>query len=218
MIPDQKPVWERKHAAHEHENLRHLPSPLAELIEPKLPPHSNILELGCGVGRDAVFFTSKGHDVIATDSSETVIKQDQEHFPDTGVEFGVLDMREPLPYKSETFDVIYSNLALHYYSHKQTREIVEEIAGKLKSNGLLVFACKSVDDFHHGNGMEVEKNIFVSKSGHVRHLFSITYTKQLLEGLYDIDLLDVIEEEYNGKKSNLVRCIASKTDQNRSKL
>lgn len=218
MIPDQKPVWDRKHSTGEHEDLRHTPSPLAKLVEPKFPRRAYILDLGCGVGRDAVFFAKKGHKVIATDVSEIAIEQDKQHFLDSGVEFGVLDMREPLPYPAESFDVVYANLSLHYYSHKVTREIVERIAKVLKKNGILVFACKSVDDFHHGNGTEVEKDIFVSPKGHVRHLFSVPYTKQLLQGLYDIDFLDVVEEEYNGEKSNLVRCVTKKPGQSWSEL
>lgn len=217
-IPDQKPVWERKHSAGEHENLRYTPSPFSKIAEPKFPRAAAILELGCGVGRDAVFFAQHGHKVIATDSSETVIEQDLHHFPDAGVEFRVLDMREPLPYPAESFDVVYSNLALHYYSHQQTKEIVKEIFRKLTTGGLLAFACKSVDDFHHGNGEEVEKDVFVSSKGHVRHLFSIPYVKKLLDGLYDIEYLDTIEEEYNGERSNILRCIARKSSKNWGEL
>lgn len=217
-IPDQGAVWERKHSAGEHEGLRHSPSPLAKLAAPKLPQHSKILELGCGVGRDAIFFAKGGHSVIATDSSPTVIRQDRHHFSDLGIEFTVLDMQAPLPYPAESFDVIYANLSLHYYSHQKTREIIEEIADKLKSNGVLVFACKSVDDFHHGKGEEVEENVFVSPKGHVRHLFSTPYAKELLTGLFLIEYLDTVEEEYNGEKSNILRCIAKKPGNNGDKL
>lgn len=209
-IPDQGLVWEKKHQAGEHESLRNIPSPFAELAEPRFPRHSRILELGCGVGRDAIFFATNGHRVIATDSSPTVIQQDTQYYPKSSVDFRTLDMRKPLPYEDQAFDVIYSNLALHYYSHKQTREIVEEIAKKLMSAGLFAFACKSVDDFHHGNGVEVESNIFVSESGHVRHLFSVEYAEDLLSGLFEILHLDVIDEEYNGQHSNILRCIAKK--------
>ena len=135
--------------------MRHSPSPLSELAEPYFPRQSQILELGCGVGRDAVFLAKNGHKVLATDSSEVVIKQDRQHFPDSGVEFTVLDMQEPFPYMPKSFDVVYTNLSLHYYSHQKTREIVEDIARILKADGILAFACKSVDDFHHGNGEEV---------------------------------------------------------------
>lgn len=209
-IPNQKPVWDRKHSAGEHESLRHSPSPLAKLSEPLLRKHSFILELGCGVGRDAEFFAEKGHRIIATDASEIVIEQDKQHFPTLSNSFEVLDMLEALPYRKESFDVVYANLSLHYYSDENTRRMIEDIARVLKPKGLLVFACKSVDDFHHGNGDEVEKNIFVSEKGHVRHLFSEEYARSILENTYQIEMLDVVYEEYNGEKSNILRCVARK--------
>lgn len=211
LIPDQKPIWDRKHAAGSHEKLRHQPSPLAELVEPYFISHSYILELGCGVGRDAEFFAKCGHNIIATDASEIVIEQDRKHFADSGIKFDVLDMLNSLPYPDNTFDVVYANLSLHYYSNDDTKRIVKDIKRVLKADGLLAFACKSVENLELGNGEEVEESVYVSGSGHVRHLFSEAYTKQLLDGLFDIEHLDVIDEVYNEQESSILRCIAKNT-------
>jgi SAM-dependent methyltransferase len=207
-IPDQIPVWDAKHEAGDHEKLRHQPSPLAELSVQYFPDNSQVLELGCGVGRDAEFFTSRGHSVIATDASEVVIKQDRHYLADSGIEFEVLDMRNALPYPEDRFDVVFANLSLHYYSHDATKGIVNNIKEVLKVGGLLVFACKSVENLELGNGEEVEKDIFVSASGHVRHLFSMPYTRTLLSHLFEIEHLDVIDEVYNGQESSILRCVA----------
>ncbi len=210
IIPDQIELWDKKHGDGDHEGLRHTPSPLAILVEPKFPKESLILELGCGVGRDAVFFAEKGHQVTATDSSKVVIKQDDEHFADSGVKFLTLDMQQRFPYDDRTLSVVYANLSLHYYSDSKTREIIKEITRVLKPNGIVAFACKSVDDFHHGSGEEVEKDIFVSSTGHVRHLFTISYAREILEDLFSIEHIDAIEEKYNNEQTNILRCIARK--------
>ncbi len=211
-IPDQIPVWDAKHAAGAHEKLRNQPSPLAELAEQYFADNSQVLELGCGVGRDAEFFTRRGHIVIATDASEVVIEQDRRYLADSGIEFDVLDMRNVLPYPDNSFDVVFANLSLHYYSHNDTKRIVKNIKEVLKVGGLLVFACKSVENLELGNGKEVEKDIFVSDSGHVRHLFSKPYTRTLLSGLFQIEHLDVIDEVYNGQESSILRCVAKNTE------
>ena len=39
-----------------------------------LRPHSKILDAGCGVGRDAKFFITKGHKVEAFDGSEEMVR------------------------------------------------------------------------------------------------------------------------------------------------
>jgi ubiquinone/menaquinone biosynthesis C-methylase UbiE len=40
-----------------------------------LKPSSNILELNCGTGEDAIFFANKGHNILATDLSEGMLTQ-----------------------------------------------------------------------------------------------------------------------------------------------
>lgn len=210
MIPDQKKLWDKKHAAGEHESFRGSPSSLAKIVEPKLVRNSKLLDLGCGTGRDAVFFARKGHDVIATDISDVVIKQDQQHFSGENVEFVVLDMQKPLPYADSSFDVVFANLSLHYYDHKTTTKIFCEIFRVLKPDGILTFSCKSVNDFHYGNGEEIEKDVFVSEKGHVRHLFSITYTKELLAKQFEVEWLKEVVEKYSGEKSAMIQCMARK--------
>lgn len=217
-IPDQIAMWNTKHGLGDHEGLRHTPSPLSLTAEPKFPRQSRILELGCGVGRDAVFFADKGHNVLATDSSEVVIKQDREHFPHSGVQFEVLDMQQPLPYLPASFDVVYANLALHYYPEEKTQGIIKNISKILKNDGVLAFACKSKDDIRTKDAQQVENNVFVAPNGHALHLFSISYTRQLLEGIFGITYIDEIAEEYNGRTSDIVRCIAKNIGQNRGEL
>ena len=209
-IPDQKLVWEEKHGARQHEALRHTPSPLAELAEPMFPRRSRILDLGCGVGRDAEAFAKKGHRILAADVSKVAIEQNRQIFTDSGIEFRILDMRDPLPYAKESFDVVYANLSLHYYSDQKTREVVKEIARVLKPSGTFAFACKSYDNLHN-SGTEIEKNIFVSGNGVVIHLFSKDYARYLVNGLFAIEFLDEVDEEYNGRYSKIVRCVAKKS-------
>jgi len=209
VIPDQKPVWDKRHASGDHEDLRDTPSPLARLVEPKFKRASKILDLGCGIGRDAVFFDKNGHDVLATDVSDVAIRQNKEHFKNTGVKFSVLDMRDPFPYAEESFDVVYANLSLHYYLDGKTREIIREVARVLRPNGIFTFACKSYDEIHN-QGKEVEKNIYVSPTGVAIHLFTKNYAQDITQGLFEMDYLDEVEEEYKGRFSRIVRCIVKK--------
>jgi len=210
MIPDQKAVWNRKHGSGEHEAYRGRVMPLAEMVHHELAPASRILELGCGVGNDTLFFASHGHSVVATDISEVIIEKDQRLFPDSGVEFSVLDMAKPLPYTDGSFDMVYAHLSIHYFDHRTTQDVVAEIARVLESGGMFAFACKSTKDFHYGNGEEIEKNVFVSKSGHVRHLFDEAYARELTEKDFVVAHLEEKEEIYTDEKSVILYCVARK--------
>lgn len=188
VIPDQKAVWDKKHGAGEHEDFKARPSTLAELIEPQLGRGSKVLELGCGVGRDAAFFAKNGHDVTATDLSDVVIERNKRMLGDLGIRFQALDMQARLPFEDSGFDLVFANLSLHYYTDEDTRKIIKDITRVLRPDGMLAFVCKSVNDFHYGNGEEVEKNVFVGKSGHVRHLFSVDYARELIQSAFEIEL------------------------------
>lgn len=210
MIPDQVKMWDKKHGEGDHAKLRGQPSPLAELAEPYFSPNSHVLELGCGVGRDAVYFAGKGHTVTATDGSGVVIRQNRQQLADPAVNFSVLDIRQKLPYKDAGLAVVYANLSLHYYLDAETRRIIAEITRVLAPGGVLAFACKSRDDFRSEGAETIEENVVVGTTGHAMHFFSEDYAKNLLKGDFEILYLDDIDEEYNGRVSGIVRCIAKK--------
>ena len=116
-------------------------------------------------------------------------------------------MRETLPYEDNKFDVVYSNLSLHYYSDEKTKHIVNDIRRVLKHGGLFIFACKSYDSLHN-SGEELEDNVIASPNGATLHFFSKIYVHKLLDQSMVIEYLDETEEDFNGRQSKIIRCIA----------
>jgi len=47
------------------------PSPFAQWVEERIQPGSRVLDVGCGTGRDAVWFAAQGHPVLAIDYAST---------------------------------------------------------------------------------------------------------------------------------------------------
>lgn len=45
-------------------------SPFAKFVAGRLPPKSTVIEIGCGTGRDAIFFAEHGHAVFGADRAE----------------------------------------------------------------------------------------------------------------------------------------------------
>lgn len=71
----------------------------------------NVLELGCGEGRDAYPLLKQGHNVLATDISTAAIRYAQEKFPEFADSFAVLDcVAGVMPGK---FDFIYAVAVVH---------------------------------------------------------------------------------------------------------
>jgi len=75
-----------------------------------------VLELGCGQGRDTLFFAREGLHVTALDYSATGLITLQTSAAESGVSDRVLarqfDVRKPLPFADMTLDACYSHMLL----------------------------------------------------------------------------------------------------------
>jgi len=208
---DQREMWNKKHAEHEHANQEDVVHELAREITSQLGPGQKLLELGCGVSADARHFAGLGLEVTSTDFSDVVIDQNRAKAALPNLLFQVLDMTEPFPYEPATFDVVYAHLSLHYYSEKVTEQVFAEIARVLKSGGMLYFSCKSVDDPKYGEGEEIEPGIF-SRNGHIRHFFSLEYTQSLVSQQFEVVKLETAEGDYVDGHSAFIHCWAKKKE------
>lgn len=208
-MTDQKTMWDQKHAEHEHANQEGVVHELASEITPELRAGQKLLELGCGVGGDAFYFAQLGLEVTSTDFSSVVINQNRAKFSLPNLHFKVLDITEPLPYKDSEFDIVYAHLSLHYYDEEITEKVFAEIKRVLKKGGRFYFSCKSVDDPKYGEGEEIQPGVFI-RNGHIRHFFSVEYTKRLLAGHFKLIKLEEAQGEYVDGKSAFIRCWAEK--------
>jgi SAM-dependent methyltransferase len=170
---------------------------------------SSILELGCGVCNDAIYFASKGHTVLATDFSENVIQKNKRELSHIqNVSFSVLNITN-VDSIHEQFDLVYAHLSLHYFTDSETRSIFKKMHARLNSNGLLAFICKSVHDPLYGKGTQLESDMY-ELNKHMRHFFSVTYVRNLLEDSFVPVKLEEDTGEFYGSESEFVKVIARK--------
>ena len=72
----------------------------------------NLLELGCGQGRDSLFFASKGLQVYAIDSSKVAIEALTVKTRELNLNINLKNINavESLPFPNDYFDAIYSHM------------------------------------------------------------------------------------------------------------
>lgn len=208
-MKDQKQYWDEAHrnfalAAHSAE-----PTSFAKDANGVLKPHSEVLELGCGVGNDSIYFAQQGHTVMATDFSNVLIDENKAKYNHTGLTFAQQDISQPLEFNDGQFDAVYARLSLHYFTDEVTRHVFAELARVLKPGGKLCFMCKSTEDRLYGQGTELEQDMY-DLEGHVRHFFSEPYARTLLANSFSIDSLQTGQEDMYGKVSGFVKVIATK--------
>lgn len=147
-----------------------------------------ILDLGCGAGRDTLYFANLGYKVTALDLSSKALSLFQKK--PKNVEFICEDMQN-INLPANSFDVVFANLTLHYFDDKTTRKIIDNITKSLVKDGVLTFLCKSTKDPLWGVGVKVEENVYDDKYRH--HFFDKKYINELLKD-YNINPT----EEYEG--------------------
>jgi len=100
----------------------------------------SILELNCGTGADAIAFANLGHNVIATDISESMINVAKSKNHPKNVSFNIQDINTiSLDTFNKKFDLIFSNFGgLNCISKSQLASFIEKSADLLNPNGKLV--------------------------------------------------------------------------------
>ncbi|HHU71013.1 MAG TPA: class I SAM-dependent methyltransferase [Clostridiales bacterium] len=113
-----------------------------------LPDNGSILDLGCGSGRDSVYFMSRGFDVTALDGSENMCNLASIHIGQEvlHMEFQDIDF-------DQVFDGVWANASLHHVPSNEIDEILEKVVKSLKINGIMYMS------FHYGEeeGLQDER-------------------------------------------------------------
>lgn len=80
----------------------------AEKLMQALPKHAKILDIGCGPGRDAKVFSSRGFNVVGIDFSANMIELARKNAPSGA--FYVMDIEE-FSFPEASFEAVWANAA-----------------------------------------------------------------------------------------------------------
>lgn len=193
-----------------------IPSIFAQKIREYLSDSSEVLELGCGQGQDGLWFAENKQIVLATDKESSALENAKKRKAELGlktIEFEQLDLAKPFHYENETFDVVYSHLALHYFDTVTTRQIFSEIYRVLKPGGILAFLVNSVNDPEYNTGTKIEENYFETEGTRKRY-FSAKTAREFAKD-FEVMVCDEDGETYKDQAKdvhNLVRFVGRKPE------
>lgn len=141
-----------------------------EKMESKFPRHSAVLDLGGGGGIDACYFLRQGHTVTVLDISDAGLSGAQKRAEKEGLADRLTTVRatlgeERVPLEDGSVNVVYSRLALHYFTEEQTVGILKEIDRVLAPGGSFFAIVKSPRDtydvdFLKRTAREIEPGVF----------------------------------------------------------
>lgn len=135
------------------------PSPFAQFVWEKYKPAGTLVELGCGNGRDSLFFADLKLDVLGIDQCTTTISRLNALQKNNG-KFEVADFTALGDIG--VFNNIYSRFTLHSVTKDQASATLNWGYHALTKNGLFFIEVRSVNDELYGEGTEVEPDAFVT--------------------------------------------------------
>ena len=149
---------------------------------------STLLELGCGQGRDSLFFANFVSNVTSVDISENAInfvKKTKNERNLTNLDLFVHDIKKPLNFLDKSFDMVYSNLALQFFDINQLKEIFSNISEIMSNDSFFIFSTKKPGDKYFNFGKKISENSFQYKDI-TRYFFEKSQIKYLLEQNFKI--------------------------------
>ena len=154
-----------------------------------LPVTGTVLDLGCGSGRDSLYFIRSGYKVIPIDGSERMCDATTKliGYKAQHMTFQQLDFEN-------CFDGVWACASLLHISEQELPIIIKRIAKAMKSNGVLYASWKYGDSEH----IEKVSNRFFCDMNEERINVIIKDTK--LFDLKEMWLSADVREEYKTQK------------------
>ena len=118
------------------------PSATCYKVLEMMPPtkHLKLLDIGCGEGRNAVFFARNGYDVTAFDLADTGVEKTRKLAEKLGVKVNVFKANINKYRLTEKYDILFSTGVLHYIPPELRTEIFENYKEYTEDNGIHMFS------------------------------------------------------------------------------
>ncbi len=135
-MPGAKEYFDRAYTEHE-KIFDGKPHANVETIVTLLPPHSSVLDLGAGNGRDAVYLAEHGAEVTAIDISSVGLELLRKKAAERGVNIKIIESNlRDFDFKDKSYDAIVCNFALHMFLRPFGPALVKKVQDHTKPGGL----------------------------------------------------------------------------------
>jgi len=152
-----------------------------ELLPPTRP--LKLLDIGCGEGKDAVFFARCGYDVSAFDISEAGLEKTKRLADSACVHVRAFRANMWDYRLDEHYDILFSSGALHYSKPELRNEIMQNYKTHVNDNGLAALHVFLQKPFISAPP-EKEENAYHWKSGQLFTYFHDWYIEHCTEYVF----------------------------------
>lgn len=198
-----------------------VPSQFAIAMGNKYIRKGKLLELGCGNGRDSLYFSKGGIQVTAIDASEFVIEKLKNKYTKSNIKFIMDDFVTSKELTEKHYNYIYSRFTVHSISEKQQKILLKNVYHALEKDGIFMIEVRSIHDELFGKGVPVEKNAYIFNEHYRRFIVM----EELVASLTVLGFTIIFSQQsrnlapFNGENPIVIRLIvAKKGDKNENNV
>ena len=142
------------------------PSDFAKSVLKYMQKGNSVVDLGCGNGRDSIYFAEYGLKVLGVDSSRTAIDYAKKT-SSKNIEYFCCDFINNSQLYSRTYDFFYSRFTLHAISEENQSTLLRNVYNNLSYGGLFFIEVRGTKDDIFGKGEPAGRNAYIY-NGHFR--------------------------------------------------
>ena len=160
------------------------PSAFALYCALQMKQGKKLIDLGCGNGRDSLYFCKSGLKVTAVDSAQTAINVIDSHGLPV---FAVCnDFIHTKALDCMDYDYAYARWTIHAISQKQQNELLPRVFGALSKGGLFFIEARTINDAKYGDGKPLGENEFFFDNHYRRFIDPCVFLRQMKDTGYSI--------------------------------
>ena len=199
--------WESYYEAHRDPSLS---SNFSKFVLPFLKENHTLIELGCGNGKDSIFFAQNKIKVLAIDQCVKeldFLTEKFKDFPDLNFLSADMTNLKDVP-KS---DYIYSRFTLHAIDLEGEGRVHSWAKNNLNENGILFIEVRSINDELYGQGTPMPDNAFFTD--HYRRFMVL---EEIIDRITSVGLKIIYKLEskglapYKDQDPSIIRILAMK--------
>ncbi|MGB1206018.1 MAG: class I SAM-dependent DNA methyltransferase [Chitinophagales bacterium] len=163
----------------------------------------NVLELGCGTGKNTIWLLKKAERIIGIDFSEEMLNKAKEKTASKKVQFTKANLTKAWNVENQFADLITSSLTLEHI--KDLNHIFEQAYQKLKESGIFFISELHPSKQYKGSGAKYElENETVKLEVYTHHITD--YTESAKQNGFE--LLEIKEWFDDEKEAEIPRLIS----------
>lgn len=161
-----------------------------EIVQPNRGFHPKLIDLGCGEGRNAVYFAKHGFEVVAMDLSAVGLEKTRQYAEKEGVCIKTVKADIVTYRLADTYDVVFSTGALHYLPPETRTQQFQNYKDYTSRDGINAFSVLVTKPFIP-KAPDAEDTAFLYRSG------------ELMSQYWDWEILYCNEEIFDCMSSGI---------------